>query len=102
MRLLKLGVFDVAHALPIYIAEDAVIEGIDLAGVAPDFKTARAVADVYRPILAKALHENYGAKLLNNYPFPPQVFFCRAPIAGLENLKGKKSREIGRATGRER
>src|SRR3546814_11031581 len=39
MRLLKLGVFDVAHALPLYIAEHAVTEGLPLAGVAPAIET---------------------------------------------------------------
>src|SRR5690606_24644785 len=99
MRLLKLGVFDVAHALPIYVAEDAVIEGIDIAGVAPDFKTARAVADAYREVLAEALHKNYGAKLLNLYPFPAQTFYCNAPIAGIGDLKGKKVRVQGASQG---
>jgi len=99
MRLLKLGVFDVAHALPIYVAEDAVIEGIDIAGVAPDFKTARAVADAYREVLAEALHKNYGAKLLNLYPFPAQTFYCNAPIAGIGDLKGKKIRVQGASQG---
>ena len=45
MRLLKQGIFDVAHALPIYVAEDAVLEGVGLAGVARDFAgSARAAA----------------------------------------------------------
>ncbi|MFN4087884.1 MAG: TRAP transporter substrate-binding protein [Alphaproteobacteria bacterium] len=99
MRLLKLGVFDVAHALPIYVAEDAVIEGIDLAGVATDFKTARAVADAYRDVLADALSKNYSAKLLNVYPFPAQVFYCRTPISGIADLKGKKVRVQGASQG---
>lgn len=99
MRLLKLGVFDVAHALPIYVAEDAVIEGIDLAGVASDFKTSRAVADAYRDVLAEALQKNYGAKLLNHYPFPAQVFYCKSPITGIGDLKGKKIRVQGASQG---
>jgi len=99
MRLLKLGVFDVAHALPIYVAEDAVIEGIDLAGVASDFKTSRAVADAYRDVLAEALQKNYGARLLNHYPFPAQVFYCKSPITGIGDLKGKKIRVQGASQG---
>ena len=99
MRLLKLGVFDVAHALPIYIAEDATIEGIDLAGVAPDFKTARAVAEAYEPVLSEVLRKTYNAKVLSLYPFPAQVFFCRDPIKGIEDLKGKKIRVQGASQG---
>ena len=99
MRLLKLGVFDIAHALPIYIAEDAVIEGIDLAGVARDFDQARQIANAYGPILEASLKKNYNAKLLNMYPFPAQVFFCRSPIKGIADLKGKKIRVQGASQG---
>src|SRR5262245_43392804 len=34
VRLVRLGLFDFAQALPIYVAEDAIVEGIDIAGVA--------------------------------------------------------------------
>ena len=99
MRLLKLGVFDVAHALPIYIAEDSVLEGIDLAGVARNYESARQIAEAYRPILDAALKKTYNAKILNLYPWPSQVFFCRTPIKGIEDLKGKKIRVQGASQG---
>ena len=99
MRLLKLGVFDVAHALPIYIAEDATVEGMDLAGVARDFATARKITEAYEPVLAKALEEQYNAKLLNQYPFPSQIFYCNKPIDGIESLAGRKIRVQGASQG---
>jgi TRAP-type C4-dicarboxylate transport system substrate-binding protein len=99
MRLLRLGVFDFAHALPIYVAEDPVIEGVDLAGVARDFDSARAIADAYKPTLDKAFGELYNAKLLNIYPFPTQAFYCREDIGSVEDLKGAKIRVQGASQG---
>ena len=51
IRLVKLGLFDFAHGLPIYVAEDATVEGIDVAGVAKTFDMARKTVDAYAPIL---------------------------------------------------
>jgi TRAP-type C4-dicarboxylate transport system substrate-binding protein len=99
MRLLRLGVFDFAHALPIYVAEDPVIEGVDLAGVARDFESARAIADAYKPTLDKAFGELYNAKLLNIYPFPTQAFYCREDIGSVEDLAGAKIRVQGASQG---
>jgi TRAP-type mannitol/chloroaromatic compound transport system substrate-binding protein len=45
VRLVKLGLFDFAHGLPIYTAEDATVEGIDIAGVAETFDMARKTVD---------------------------------------------------------
>ena len=46
LRLLKQGVFDVAAALPIYIEDGgAVIEAVDIAGVAKDFKMSRDIVN---------------------------------------------------------
>src|SRR4030095_10864178 len=41
VRMVKLGLFDFAHGVAIYIAEDAVVEGIDVAGVAKNVDQAR-------------------------------------------------------------
>lgn len=99
MRLLRLGVFDFAHALPIYVAEDPIIEGVDIAGVARDFDSARKIADAYKPTLDGAFAELYNAKLLNIYPFPTQAFYCRGEVGGVEDLKGKKIRVQGASQG---
>lgn len=99
MRLLKQGIFDFAHALPIYVAEDAVLEGVDLAGVARDFATARKITEVYRPILQEAIAKQYGARILNMYPYPTQAFYCRSEVKGVQDLKGKKIRVQGASQG---
>lgn len=99
MRMLRLGVFDFAHALPIYVAEDAVLEGLDLAGVARSFDQAREIANAYRDILTDAIEKQYNAKILNLYPWPTQIFFCKGAIGGLADLKGRKVRVQGTSQG---
>lgn len=99
MRMLRLGVFDFAHALPIYIAEDAIVEAIDIAGVAKDFATARKVTEVYAAQMDEVMTKKYGAKILNYYPFPAQVIYCNSPIKSVADLKGKKVRVQGVSQG---
>lgn len=99
MRMLRLGLFDFAHALPIYVAEDAVLEGVDLAGTARDFATARKVTEVYGPLLADGMAKNYGAKVLAWNTFPAQMLYCNKPIASLADVKGKKVRVQGVSQG---
>ena len=95
VRLLKLGLFDFAHGLPIYLAEDAAVEGIDIAGVAKDFATARKTTEVYADILNESFTKKYGAKALNYYIWPAQMIYCNSPIKGVADLKGKKVRVQG-------
>jgi len=93
MRLLKLGVFDYAFGLPGYVAaENAIFEGGDLSSVTQDIATERRVAEAYFPVLEKAFAKIYGAKLLQLYPFPSQMLWCRTPVNGIKDLKGKKIR----------
>ncbi|MEO1193283.1 MAG: TRAP transporter substrate-binding protein [Pseudomonadota bacterium] len=99
MRLLRLGLFDFAHALPIYVAEDPIIEGVDLAGVARDFETARKIGEAYKETLDTAFERLYNAKLLNIYPFPTQAFYCREDVGGVEDLEGAKIRVQGASQG---
>lgn len=99
MRMLRLGVFDFAHALPIYVAEDAVLEGLDLAGVARSFDQAREINDAYREIITEAVEKQYSAKILNLYPWPTQMFFCNGPIESINDLKGKRVRVQGASQG---
>src|SRR5262245_65957595 len=67
VRLVRLGLFDFAQALPIYIAEDAIVEGIDIAGVAKTFDEARKTVDAYAPVLSTTIEKKYGARVLNYY-----------------------------------
>lgn len=99
IRLLKLGLFDFAHGVTIYIAEDAVVEGIDIAGVAKDFATAKKTTEVYGDITADTFAKKYGAKVLGYYTWPAQMFYCNSPIKSLADIKGKKVRVQGTSQG---
>ena len=99
MRLLKLGLFDFAHALPIYVAEDAALEGVDIAGVAKDMPMARKITEVWGPYIEKTMGSKYGAKIMNWYTFPTQMIWCAAPIKSVADLKGKKIRVQGVSQG---
>ncbi len=93
MRLLKLGVYDYAHGLPGYVAaENPVFEGADLSTITQDIDTQRKVAEAYFPILEKAVAEIYNAKLLQLYPFPSQMLWCKGEVSKIDDLEGKKIR----------
>jgi TRAP-type C4-dicarboxylate transport system substrate-binding protein len=99
MRMLKLGLFDFAHAVPIYVAEDAALEGIDLAGTARDFATMRKITEIYGPVLNDNMAKSYGAKVLAWNTWPAQFLYCNKPINNLADVKGKKVRVQGVSQG---
>lgn len=93
LRVLKSGLFDiVALRLAQVSRDDPFLLGPDIVGLSTDYDTARKVVDAYRAPLDTRLQERHGAKLLGTYPFGPQIMFCKTPIAGLADLKGKKVR----------
>jgi TRAP-type transport system periplasmic protein len=93
LRLLRLGVFDIAEGTLSYMAgEDPRFDGLDLPGITLDIDTQRRAVDAFRPVLEKAMAEKFNAKLLTMSPIALQVFYCKGDIAGLESLKGKKVR----------
>lgn len=96
--MVKLGLFDFAHGVAIYIAEDAAVEGVDIAGVAENFDQARKTVDAYAPILSAAFEKKYGAHVMNYYPWPSQMFYCNSPIKGLADIKGKKVHRLDAKT----
>ncbi|WP_435538033.1 TRAP transporter substrate-binding protein [Azospirillum sp. ST 5-10] len=95
MRLATMGVFDVAHIVVGYsVADDPVIEGLELAGVIQDVDTGRKALEAYRPVMAKALAAK-GMVLLGVYPNPSQVLYCREPVNAIADFKGRKIRFYG-------
>ncbi len=95
LRLATMGVFDVAHIVVGYsVADDPVIEGLELAGLIQDVDTGKKALDAYRPVMAKSL-EGKGLVLLGVYPNPSQVLYCREPVTSLADFKGKKIRFYG-------
>ena len=99
LRQMDMGVFHVVHTVADYVVSDSPeLAGLDLPALAPDIDKARAIADAYRPIVAKYLEKNFNAKLLSIAPYPAQVLFSRDKITGLDDLKGKKIRASGWTT----
>src|SRR6185503_19097661 len=96
LRLLKQGVFDFAAALPIYVEDGgAVIEAVDLAGVARDYTMSREVTNAWLPEMRKVMKERHNAVIVGTFIFPEQDFYCRGDLRGAADLKGKKVRVQG-------
>ncbi|PAT42188.1 TRAP transporter substrate-binding protein [Vandammella animalimorsus] len=97
LRLMGSGVVEFGTATLAYFASDNPInEAIDLAGLAPDLKTAREVTAAFEPVYAKFYGQGNNVKLLGISTYPAQVLFCNAPISGLADIKGKKVRTSSR------
>lgn len=95
LRLVRSGQVDIAAAPLTTVSGDVpMLDGVDLAGMNPDIKQARRVADAMLPVANKEL-ERLGIKLVATYPFSGQMLFCRKPIASLADLKGLKVRTNG-------
>lgn len=96
MRLMSSGVIEFGTSTLAYFAADNPInEAIDLAGLATDVKTARAVTDAFQPAYEK-FYGSQGIKVLGMSTYPAQVLFCNAEIQDLSSIKGKKVRTSSR------
>ena len=97
LRLLKQGVMDLGTTdFSRLAADDVRFEGCDLAGMSLTMEDARRACDAYRPVLARILEEDWNSRLLMMGSAQPQVFWCRMPVDGLEDLRGKKVRVFNR------
>jgi len=93
MRLLKLGLFDVAHGVYTYVSsEDLALEGVDLAAAPRDAKHGREIADAYEPVIRKHFSKTFNAKYLMTFRWGNQFIFCNKPFTKPSDLKGKKVR----------
>jgi TRAP-type C4-dicarboxylate transport system substrate-binding protein len=93
LRLLKQGAMDIGTTDASRLAaDDPRFEGADLAGIALTIEDARRAVEAYRSVLNQIMEKNWNVKVLFWGPAPPQVFWCRVPISGLADLKGKKVR----------
>lgn len=96
MRLMSSGVIEFGTSTLAYFAADNPInEAIDLAGLAPNFKVARAITEAFQPTYAK-FYAQSGIKVLGMSTYPAQVLFCNAEITNLASIKGKKVRTSSR------
>src|SRR5687767_7743270 len=93
LRLLRLGVMDFASMdISKMAGDDPRFEGCDLAGITLEADKARAACDAYRSVIDRQMQKNWNARLLAFGSNPPQVFWCRGMLGGLNDLKGKKVR----------
>lgn len=93
LRFIKLGTtqFGVGDISKM-AGDDPTFEGCDLAGLALDIGMAREVCDAWKPAMDRVMQEKFNAKLLALGTNPPQVFWCRDPVAGIDDLRGRKIR----------
>lgn len=93
LQMLEDGVFDlVSLRFPQNRQLEPLLEGIDPAGMIPDFETARHVIDAYAPTLDRALQQRFAVKLLGVWTFGPQELFSRRPLHRLDDIKGRTVR----------
>ncbi len=93
LSLIQLGVVPFGTALMSQMAMQFPELGTpDMAGLNPDIATLRRVVAAFRPYLAGALRERYGAELLAIYIYPAQAVFCNRPVARLADLAKRRVR----------
>jgi TRAP-type C4-dicarboxylate transport system substrate-binding protein len=93
MRMTALGVTDFgAGDISKMAGDDPLFEGCDLAGLALDVETARAACEAWAPVMGRVMEEKFNTKLLALGANPPQVFWCRDELSGLDDLAGRKVR----------
>jgi TRAP-type C4-dicarboxylate transport system substrate-binding protein len=95
IRLTRQGQVEIGGAPLTYVAGDVpLLDAADLAGLNPTLEQTRTVMEALMPIVNKEL-ERFGVKIIGSFPFPAQVFYCRAPVKDLADLKGRKIRTFG-------
>ncbi len=95
VRLVRSGQADIAAATLTTLSGDVpILDGVDLAGLAPGIDGAKRIAEAMLPVINRDL-ERFGARLMVIYPFPAQVVWCRQPFTSLADLKGRKVRTFG-------
>src|SRR5215218_467119 len=81
VRLVRSGQADIgASTLTTLSGDVPILDGVDLAGLAPDIDTAKKIAEAMLPVVNKDL-ERFGTRMMVIYPFPAQVVWCRQPFA---------------------
>lgn len=100
LRLLQLGVVPFGTVLMSSLsAQYPQYTAADLPGLNPDFASLRASLAAFRPYLEKTLREEHGIEPLAVYVYPAQVLFCKQPLQGLEDLRGRQVRVSSAAQG---
>jgi len=97
LRLTRQGQVEVGGAPFANLAGDVpLLDIVDLPALNPTIAQARRVLDATAPEINRSL-ALLDVKLIGSWPFAAQVFFCRVPIRGLDDLRGKRIRTFGPA-----
>jgi TRAP-type C4-dicarboxylate transport system substrate-binding protein len=80
------------------VADAPELEGLDVPLLALTADEARAMVDAARPMVEDIFNARFNSHVLAIAPYPPQVVFCNAEVASLDDLKGLKVRASGRMT----
>jgi len=92
-RMTRMGVTDFAATdISKLAGDDPMFEGCDLAGLTLTAEKAREACAAWKPVMAEVMEKTFNTKLLAIGANTPQVFWCRGPINGLSDVKGKKVR----------
>lgn len=93
LRLMQLGVVPFGTVLTASLpAQYPQYTAANLPGLNADLGQLRATVAALRPYLEKSLREQHGIELLAIYAYPPQVVFCKRPLARLADLAGRRIR----------
>jgi len=93
LRLLQLGVVPFGTVLlNLSNADDPLLAAPALPGLFFDLPALRQALAMFRPVLQQRLRERHGIELLAVYAYPAQMLFCRRPMAGLDDLAGRRVR----------
>lgn len=100
LRLLQLGVVPFGTILMSSLsAQYPQYTAADLPGLNPDMAALRTSLAAFRPYLERALRDDHGIEPLAVYVYPAQVLFCKRPLSGLADLRGRKVRVSSAAQG---
>ena len=95
IRLVRSGQVDIGGAPLTTVSGDVpLLDGFDLPGAHGSMEQVRRAAQALMPAANKEL-EKLGVKVVATNPFPAQVFFCKKPLTGLNDLKGLRIRVAG-------
>ena len=99
IRHVRSGQADIGAAPLTTVSGDVpMLDGFDLSGLNPEIGQAKRVAAAMMPVVNKEL-ERLNVRLVATFPYPAQVFFCRKPLTGLNDIKGLKIRINGPSAG---
>jgi TRAP-type C4-dicarboxylate transport system substrate-binding protein len=99
IRLVRSGQVEIGGAPLTTVSGDVpLLDGFDLPGLHTSMEQVRRAGHALMPTANKEL-EKLGVRIIATSPFPAQVFFCKQPVKGIADLKGRKIRVAGPSQG---